>query len=34
MASEIAAPKPDLGTKPKKKNTILKRFLKGIQKGN
>ena len=31
-ASEIAAPKPDLDAKAKKK-TILKHFLKGILKG-
>ena len=31
MASEIAAPKPDLDAKAKK--TILKHFLKGILKG-
>jgi len=28
MASEIAAPKPDLDAKAKKKKTILKHFLK------
>ena len=32
MASEIAAPKPDLGAKAKKK-TILKHFLKGFFNG-